>query len=361
MNFDYRNTAYKYKTGGIPWRGKIGIDISDCTTMSEAIQKAKLNYIVAKCPIAAQMEALPNGVNRDGSLIPNIVNGYEFVTIPTEFATYRTDTNIPLGKVKSRYEVVQNEVAFNFFNDAIGKDVQLDRAGYFGCGQKIFLLAKINQEMQIGNIKDSIDHYFVFTNSHDGGSAVQMMITPIRVACMNALHSARLSANMYLSFRHNQGVNAKILTVPEILGIAGKRVEEEKEMYAVMFNTKVSDADVKKYLSMTFLTGEEFEIVDENNLYEPLFKKDFVTFEQVGLSKQKLGILCDINEYYHSGIAQSQIAGTAYGAYNAITGYFSNVKQYKNEEIRLKNTVFEGDFNTGVKALNYALDAVWNY
>ena len=47
MNFDYRNTAYKYKTGGIPWRGKIGIDISDCTTMSEAIQKAKLNYIVA--------------------------------------------------------------------------------------------------------------------------------------------------------------------------------------------------------------------------------------------------------------------------------------------------------------------------
>lgn len=83
MNFDYRNTAYKYKTGGIPWRGKIGIDISDCTTMSEAIQKAKLNYTVAKCPIAAQMEALPNGVNRDGSLIPNIVNGYEFVTIPT--------------------------------------------------------------------------------------------------------------------------------------------------------------------------------------------------------------------------------------------------------------------------------------
>lgn len=47
------------------------------------------------------------------------------------------------------------------------------------------------------------------TLSHDGGSAVQMMITPIRVACMNALHSARLSANMYLSFRHNQGVNAK--------------------------------------------------------------------------------------------------------------------------------------------------------
>lgn len=59
-------------------------------------------------------------------------------------------------------------------------------------------------------------------------------------------------------------------------------------MYSVIFNTKVSDADVKKYLSMTFLTGEEFEIVDENNLYEPLFKKDFVTFEQVGLSKQNL-------------------------------------------------------------------------
>lgn len=363
MNFDYINSDYKakYKTVGIPWRGKIGINISDCKTTEEAIVKAKLDYTVAKCPLAAQMEVLPNGGNRDGSLIPNIVNGYEFVTVPGEFATYRTDANIPLGKVKSRYEVVQNTAAFNFFDGAIGTDIELDRAGYFGYGQKIFMSAKVKGELNIGNIKDNVDNYFVFTNSHDGGSSVQMMISPIRVVCMNALHSARLSASMYLSFRHNQGVNGKLLTVPEILGIARKHIEEEEEMFNVMFKTKVSDDDVKKYIAMTFLTGEEFEIVDENNLYTPLFNKDFIAFEQVGLSKQKLGIICDVNEYYHDGIGQKQIAGTAYGAYNAVTGYFSNVKQYKNEEIRLKNTVFEGDFNTGVKALNYALDSVWTY
>lgn len=363
MNFDYKDAAYKnkYKTAGIPWRGKIGIDVSDCTTIADAIHKAKLDYTVAKCPIAAQMEVLPNGCNRDGSLIPNIVNGFEFVTLPSEFATYRTDANIPLGKVKSRYEIVQNDTAFNFFDGAIGKDVQLDRAGYFGYGNKIFLSAKINGEMQIGNIKDNVEHYFVFTNSHDGGSSVQMMITPIRVACMNALHSARLNAKMYISFRHNQGVNSKFLTVPEILGLTRNRIEEEQEMFEVMFKTKVTDEEVKKYIAMTFLTGDEFEVLDENNLYTPLFNKEFVAFEQVGLSKQKLGIICDVNEYYHDGIAQNQIAGTAYGAYNAITGYFSNVKQYKNEEVRLKNTVFEGDFATGVKALNYALDNVWTY
>lgn len=363
MDFNYRDSAYKnkYKTKGIPFRGKIGIDVSDCTSIGEAIKKAKLDYTVAKCPIAAQMSALPNNYTSDGSIIPNIVNGYDFVTLPSEYATYRTDKNIPLGKVKSRYEVVQNEVAFNFFDGAVGNGVTLDRAGYFGYGNKIFMSAKIDGGINIGNIKDNVEHYFVFTNSHDGGSAVQAMITPIRVACMNALHSARSNAEMYLSFRHNQGINSKLLTVPEIFKLTEKKIEEEKNMYEVMFKNKVTDDEVKKYISMTFLTGEEFNIVNEYNLYKPLFNKDINAFEQVGLSKQKLGIICDVNEYYHDGIAQQQIAGTSYGAYNAVTGYFSNVKEYKNDEVRLKNTVFEGDFNIGVKALNYAVDCVWTW
>lgn len=176
---------------------------------------------------------------------------------------------------------------------------------------------------------------------------------------MNALHSARVSAESYISFRHNRGVNAKILTVPEILGLTERKIEEEEDMYKVMFKTKVSDAEVKKYLSATFLTGEEFERVDELNLYNGLFQRNNSAFEAAEISMQKLNTLCDTFEYYQEGVGQRQIAGTAYGAYNAVTGYFSNVKDYKTEELRLKNTVFEGDYNTSLKALNYALAGVW--
>ncbi len=63
------------------------------------------------------------------------------------------------------------------FDDALGDRVKLDRAGYFGYGQKIFMSATFDKDINIGGKNDTIQHYFVFTNSHDGGSAVQMMIT----------------------------------------------------------------------------------------------------------------------------------------------------------------------------------------
>jgi hypothetical protein len=34
--------------------------------------------------------------------------------------------------------------------------------------------------------------------------------------------------------------------------------------------------------------------------------------------------------------------GTVFGAYNAITGYFQNVRNYKNEEAKLKSLVYGG-------------------
>lgn len=34
--------------------------------------------------------------------------------------------------------------------------------------------------------------------------------------------------------------------------------------------------------------------------------------------------------------------GTVFGAYNAITGYFQNIRSYKNEEAKLKSLLFGG-------------------
>ena len=47
MQFNFRDSDYriKYKARGIAWRGKIGVDVSDCKTTEEAIVKAKLDYI----------------------------------------------------------------------------------------------------------------------------------------------------------------------------------------------------------------------------------------------------------------------------------------------------------------------------
>ncbi|MBC7389099.1 MAG: DUF932 domain-containing protein, partial [Opitutaceae bacterium] len=42
--------------------------------------------------------------------------------------------------------------------------------------------------------------------------------------------------------------------------------------------------------------------------------------------------------------------GTLFGAYNAITGYFQNVKDYKNEEAKVKSILFGTGFNKSQNA-----------
>ena len=38
----------------------------------------------------------------------------------------------------------------------------------------------------------------------------------------------------------------------------------------------------------------------------------------------------------------NMLKGTLFGAYNAVTGYFQNVRTYKNDEAKLKSLLFGG-------------------
>jgi len=46
--------------------------------------------------------------------------------------------------------------------------------------------------------------------------------------------------------------------------------------------------------------------------------------------------------YYHEASEIDSIRGTGYGVYNAMTGYFQNIKNYRNEEAKMKSIVLGG-------------------
>lgn len=43
---------------------------------------------------------------------------------------------------------------------------------------------------------------------------------------------------------------------------------------------------------------------------------------------------------------------TLFGAYNAITGYFQNVRQYKDDDVKLKSILFGSGFSKSQTAFN---------
>lgn len=346
----------RYNVNGLPWA--MGTDVSDCSTSNEVMEKSGLNFIVDKCDLMARM---PFGLKRN-----NIVNelagefsrdGYIFRELPGAYATYRADNSQPLGLVGSKYEVVQNVDAFKFFDDAIGYGkARWDKAGILNGGCKIYLSAKLPVETIVG--QDKIDNYLVFSNSHDGTSSVNILFTPIRVICTNMLNSALKSADSYIRIRHTQSAKEKLQRGSEILRIACQHANTAQEFYNSLTKINMSDDKVMEYLANLQLTDKEREALldfDSKNGYKKLMMKDYLTIERTGISSRKANQIASTFEYYLDGIGQKHIAGTAWGAYNAVTGFYSNVANLEGEK-RVESLLYGGANSNMIKALRAAYD-----
>lgn len=319
--------ALSFRIKGIPFRYKGAVNVEDCKTAEDVIIKAGLDWEVAKCPLVAKMPFDGTIDMMSHPVEESFVRGSDlYRDCPNAYATYRTDKNIPLGIVKEKYTEVQNIDAFSFFNNAIGRDKAIwQTAGFFGNGERIFVSAKLPDSIYV-NGQDPVDNYLVFTTSHDGSSGVKILFTPIRVICENTLNAAIKNATNYVSFRHTASVHKNIDSAIELLGICKEKTEFLSEQYEAMSKLKLSDKDVNKYFLDLILTeNEKFALYETGHTPEQLIAKNWQAVEDSGISMKKVNVLHNMREYYEIGPGQKQYLGTGWGAYNAVTGYYSNV------------------------------------
>ena len=333
-----------YLVKGAPFRFRGAINVEDCRSSAEVMEKANLAWEVAKCEMYANMPTnieLSSGVEED-TFIENTVNGPRMLRkCNNAYGIYRTDINIPLGLVKERYEPVQNIDAFKFFDNAIGKNEAIwQTAGSFGYGERIFVSAKLPDTILVNG--DPVDNYLVFTNSHDGSSGVKILFTPIRVVCQNTLNAAIRTAQNYVSFRHTQSVHKNIDIAHEILGITRKQIEIVNEAYNAMSKVKVNDKKAIEIMAnIVFTDAELTRLKETGHTPEQVANRYYWAINDAELSTQKVNILSKMVDYYHLGPGQKEIEGTGWGVYGAITGYYSNVDNTEKEK-RL-DTLLYGD------------------
>lgn len=348
----------KYIIKGAPWSIGLAKDVVGCTTATEVMEKAGLNWTVKKCELMAKMPFSLTG-NNDISEDPDAFayNGKIFRPLDGFYGTYRTDLNIPLGLVKSKYEVVQNRDAFNFFDDAIGenKAVYL-KAGCLGYGEKIFVTAKLPIETTVNG--DKINNYLVFSNTHDGSGAVDIMFTPLRVACTNMLAAGIESSFAHIRIRHTKTVKEKLDRGAEVLRIACEKAKTAEELYNSLTFINMNDNQAKDYFARLILSETEYQALinyDYKNGLDKLFRKDYMTLTNTGISMRKANQLSTMFDYYYYGVAQEEIKGTGWGAYNAVTGYYSNVVEMEGEK-RVDSLLWGSANNAVTKALDLITD-----
>ena len=251
------------------------------------------------------------------------------IVVPGQYATVRTDTDLPLGIVGERYYVIQNSEAFDFIDSIIGQGVaDYETVGALGNGETIFITCKLREEMLIN--KDLIDKYLLLTMSHDGSSSICVMFTPIRVVCNNTLSFALQGCNNKVIIRHTKSAKDKLELAKKVLGIVDQQTLSYQEAFGRLLNIKVDDSTAKDIIEKSLKLNRD---------------------EEGKLGTKAINILNAAEAYYFTGIGQEDIVGSAWGVYNGVTGYLQNSKDYKDEESKFKNTFL----TTGTDVRNRAI------
>jgi len=287
-----RNGKASFASTEKAWHG-LGQIVEKAMTSDEAIKLARLDYEVALKPCTLDVD---KGMS---------------IVIPDKFATYRTDSNMPLGVVGNRYKIVQNADAFGFFDSIVGGNLAMfETAGVLGQGERIFVSAKMPDVIRIANTDDISEVYVLLTSSHDGSGSIIAAVTPVRVVCQNTLNAALSNTISRVAIRHTTNAKKKLDDAHKLLGISHKYITDVNEMFNSLATKVVTDAQVKE-------------------LVEKLWKSEKED------SKRIKNIQEAVMASYFSGVGQDKIIGTAWGAYNGITHYLDHVQSYKSGDVKL--------------------------
>lgn len=291
-----------------PWHG-LGQIVQDFPTSAEALRFAGLDFTVGKYP---NVHRLPNGTE---------------TTSDSSFFTCRTDTGTVLGdKLGADYQVVQNREAFAFFDAIVGGDgIFYETAGALGRGERIFITAKLPDYIRVGN-DDLIEKYIFLTTSHDGFGSITAAFTPVRIVCNNTLNAALKNCTNSLKIRHTSSAQDRLKEAHKVLGLSNKLSHQMEDIFNHWSRVRITDAQVKKLVQLAMAPNRE----TLTNLQRGVENE---------LSTYFMNICDAVMEYTEVSPTQQQATtkGTLFGAYNAVTGYFQNVRIYKDDEARFKS------------------------
>ncbi len=319
LNFNEQTGQYSFfSVKEKAWHG-LGKIVQDYPTSAEALKFAGLDYEVTKDDIYTTT------YNAEGQAM-------DFnQRVKTHFATMRPDTGDVLGIVGKDYEIVQNRDAFSFFDAIVGgQGIQYETAGALGKGERIFITAKLPSYIKVGR-EDLIEQYLFLTTSHDGFGSITAAFTPVRIVCNNTLNAALRNHSNAIKIRHTANAKGRLEQAHEVMGISSKLSEQLQELFNNWTKVKITDPELHRLIQLAMVPNKEVLQNIQNEKWDAL--------------STCFNNMCE-SAYDYALSSPSQqtetTRGTLFGAYNAVTGYYQNVRNFKDDEAKLKSLLYGG-------------------
>lgn len=294
--------------GEVPWHG-LGVRVPADLTPDQMLDKAGLDWTVSKRRM----------ITTDG------------IEVPEKMALVRDSDHSVLDIVGKDWNPVQNQEAFEFFNDFVTSgDMEMHTAGSLMEGRIVWALAKVNQSFEVfGN--DVIESYLLFSNPHRFGQSIDVRFTPIRVVCNNTL-TLSLNSKSVSSVKINHKRAWDPEAVKETLGIAKEKLEKYKDMAVYLGSKKFKKTSLEEYL---------------NGLFPSYSKKNN---EAIELSRPAERVLQLVETQPGANFAP----GSWWSAFNAVT-FFADHERGRDADTRLQSAWFGQSKSLKLKALEDAV------
>jgi phage/plasmid-like protein (TIGR03299 family) len=297
--------------GELPWHG-LGVKVIDDLTPEQMMQKAGVDWSVEKQDL----------ITSGGSTVSN------------KQALVRSSDGSVLDVVGKGWNPVQNADAFNFFEEYVrAGDMQMHTAGSLNDGKMVWALAKANESFELFN-GDVTENYFLFSNPHEFGKAIDIRMTPIRVVCNNTLTlSLSQSSDAMLKVNHRKEFD--VAEVKETLGIAKEKMEQYKSMAEFLGSKRYTSENIVEYFNEVFGSVAKEKV-------------DGVTPFTSNNAKNAM-------EYLDTQPGANFAQGSFWNAFNTVT-YMTDHVQGRSNDGRMTSSWYGRNRRVKLKALDKALE-----
>ncbi len=190
-------------------------------------------------------------------------------------------------------------------------------------GKKVTFTARIRGAEGDVVPGDPVQQYLIGCTSHDGSIPFQLLFSPIRVVCQNTLSAALGLANNQrhrdnsIRIRHTKNADSLIQRLPELVDVRRRQFIGGLDELRHMAATPCSMTQFRQYISNIFadqLQGTVNDVRGDKSTARPKILEDLPAWSSV-LRKFE-------GEAIGSDLTASR--GTAWGAYQAVTEYFTH-------------------------------------
>lgn len=294
----------------LPWDAMGSALSTNATTVEAALKESGLDYQVETWDANAARRVEEDNTGGHGTVRP-------VVKAPTHQAIVRPmpdGSKKVLAFTKKRYTPIQNQEAFAPADYLVSEfGARITGAADYRNGDRSLLAVQLPEGMDL-KARDGVDRVdlnLLIINDHAGNAALTLALTPMRVACTNAIPAALRGAERVWKISHTPKAQARLDLAAEAIKKALDYRDAFQEKAQAMLDQEMVDAEFSKLVAKLYPVKKDAEGV---------------------AAERKRTLHADLLNLWKESPTLDGIRGTRWAGYNVFTEYLDHYRPVRGDE-----------------------------